>query len=154
MKRFLPLLLLVPGVAGADPAMLESVRAIHGAPGVFAVAGYRMGQRALRELHQSRGSFALEVVHHTPARVQYSCVADGLQAATGVSAGKLNLRVEPWEREETETIVSDRKSGARLTFRLRPEFLKRYLDTPREQQAEAAEQVSEMPEDEIFEVVR
>src|SRR5579885_2476791 len=71
--------------------ILRLVAEFHGNTGVFAVAGYRIGQEALRELGQQRGSFDLDVTHRTPMQVQYSCVADGLQAATGVSAGKLNL---------------------------------------------------------------
>ncbi|MCW5963624.1 MAG: formylmethanofuran dehydrogenase subunit E family protein [Bryobacterales bacterium] len=84
-----------PGAASPAHASLalERVAAIHGQHGPFAVAGYRMGEAALRALGLSRGSFELEVVHHSPAQVQWSCIADGLQAATGASAGKLNLRL-------------------------------------------------------------
>ena len=72
---------------------LARVREIHGAAGPWAVAGYRIGERALQELHLPRHNFSLRVVHRCPAQVQYSCMADGLQAATGASPGKLNLKV-------------------------------------------------------------
>ncbi len=133
-------------------SMLASVAAIHGAAGVFAVAGYRMGDRALRELHQPRGSFALDVTHKTPLEVQYSCVADGWQAATGVSSGKLNLHIVQGSPDELATTVKDRKSGAVLVFRLRPEFLKKYLNLPYDQQAKAAHDVAALPDDKIFTV--
>src|SRR5882757_4522051 len=41
---------------------------------------------------EKRGSFSLEVTHRTLFQVQWSRIADGIQAATVVSAGKLNLR--------------------------------------------------------------
>jgi len=137
--------------AGPDE-VLGRVAAIHGNPGVFAVAGYRMGERALRELGLERGSWSLLVTHHTPLKVQYSCVADGWQAATGVSAGKLNLLVVECGEEEVQTVVEDRKTGRRLSFRLRPEFVRRYLNTPMTEQAKVARQVAELPDDQIFEL--
>ena len=74
-------------------AMPCALKAIHWAAGPGPSVGYRMGDRAMRELGLPRQSFNLLVVHHAPAEVQYSCVADGLQAATGASPGKLNLKL-------------------------------------------------------------
>src|SRR5580704_15913505 len=74
---------------------LARVAAIHGAAGPWAVAGYRMGRYALGKLGLPAQSFDLEVVHHTPEKVQYSCIADGAAAATGASPGKLNLKIAP-----------------------------------------------------------
>jgi hypothetical protein len=62
--------------------LLARVASIHGVAGVFAVAGYRMGERALHDLGEQRGSFAIDVTYRTPLKVQYSCIADGRQAAT------------------------------------------------------------------------
>ncbi len=140
------MLLGLPAWAQTPDEILASVARVHGAPGVFAVAGYREGQRALKELGSS-----LSVVHQCPLKVQYSCVADGWQAATGVSAGKLSLRVE--ESDEVETRAEDRQSGRTLRFVLRPEFIQRFLNTPYPEQAAAARQVLEMPEEQIFMVV-
>jgi formylmethanofuran dehydrogenase subunit E len=133
-------------------AALKEVAAIHGAAGVFAVAGYRMGERALRDLGTPRGSFALEVVHKTPMQVQYSCIADGLQAATGTSAGKLNLRIVEAPAAGLETIVRNRKTGQELIFHLEPDFLRRYLNLPNDQQPGAGRTVAALPESEIFTV--
>jgi formylmethanofuran dehydrogenase subunit E len=131
---------------------LKAVADVHGAAGVFAVAGYRMGEYALRELKLPRGSFAIEVVHQTPNEVQWSCIADGLQAATGASAGKLNLRIAAGTRESVKTIVTDRKTGRTLTFELDPAFIKRFLDLPYEKQPAAGRDVAEMPENLVFRV--
>ncbi|HMB03411.1 MAG TPA: hypothetical protein VKP69_06675 [Isosphaeraceae bacterium] len=48
---------------------LARVRQIHGAAGPWAVAGYRIGERALAELELPRHSSSLLVVHRCPARV-------------------------------------------------------------------------------------
>jgi formylmethanofuran dehydrogenase subunit E len=143
------------GLVGAEPRpgaeeILARVAQIHGNPGVFAVAGYRMGERALTEMGLQRGTFSLVVTHRTPLQVQYSCVADGWQAATGVSAGKLNLKLVEATRMESE--AENPKTGTRLVFRLRPEFVEKYLNTPFPDQARVARQVLELPEDQIFEM--
>jgi formylmethanofuran dehydrogenase subunit E len=111
-----------------------------------------MGERALRELHLPRGSFAVEVIHKTPFEVQWSCIADGLQAATGASAGKLNLRLVETSQDKLETIVRDRKTGEELVFRLQPGFLKTFLNLPSEQLDSAGEKVLSLSEEEVFSV--
>lgn len=136
---------------GVD-ATLQRVAQFHGAAGVFAVSGYRMGQRALRELKEPRGSFALDVTHETPLQVQYSCIADGWQASTGVSAGKLNLHIVQVAPDDLRTIIKDRKTGEELVFRLQPEFLRTYLNLPPDQQAKEARRVAVMPDERIFTV--
>ncbi len=138
-------------LASANP--LEQVAYIHGMPGPFAVAGYRIGERALKELGVPRGTFALEVVHKTPFKVQWSCVADGVQAATGVSVGKLNLKLVEVPQDRMETIVSVRSSGKAIVFRLTPGFVQRFLNLPHEELADAGRQVLTMPDEQIFSFV-
>jgi formylmethanofuran dehydrogenase subunit E len=130
--------------------ILARVVEFHGTAGVFAVAEYRIGARALTELQEKRGSFRLDVTHHTPFEVQWSCIADGIQAATGVSAGKLNLRLLETTPDKLETVIKDNRSGKILSFRLRPEFLSKYLDTPEARQAAAARDVLKLPDSAIF----
>lgn len=137
------------GMPSVD-VILDRVAAIHGAAGVFAVAGYRMGERALHDLRADRGSFVLDVTHRTPLQVQYSCVADGWQAATGVSAGKLNLHIVEVPAKDTETVIRNRQTGKALVFRLRKEFLAKYLDVPQEKQKAAGREVAGLADDQIF----
>jgi formylmethanofuran dehydrogenase subunit E len=145
-----PLACLAQEQSASD--VLARVAEFHGAAGVFAVVGYRIGVRALNELQEQRGSFSLDVTHHTPFQVQWSCIADGVQAATGVSAGKLNLRLVETTPDKLETIMKDKRSGKVLSFRLRPEFLSKYLDTPDDRQAAAARDVLKLPDSAIFTV--
>lgn len=134
----------------AEAECLARVKEIHGAAGAWAVAGYRIGDRALKDLGLPRHSFSLMVVHRSPAQIQYSCIADGLQAATGASAGKLNLKVEEAPVEKLSTTIEDRKTGRRLTFTLRPEFIRSIKDLPPGRAIEAGKRVASLPDDQIF----
>ena len=131
-------------------AGLSQVSQIHGAAGPFAVAGYRMGQRAMRELGLPSGSLDLEVRHESPAEVQWSCIADGAQAATGASAGKLNLSLQPAPRDKTRTVFRRKSTGKTVTYQLTPTFVKRFLDVPRDQLSRTGHEVMGLPDDDIF----
>lgn len=155
----LALMVLVSGVlvrsgrAGDDAVVAERlarVREIHGAAGPWAVAGYRMGERALKELGLPKHAFTLQVVHRCPAQVQYSCVADGLQAATGASPGKLNLRVEEATAEAMRTVIRDQKSGRVLTFTLKPEFIRSVTNLPHDRLEAEGRRVAGLSDDDIF----
>jgi formylmethanofuran dehydrogenase subunit E len=139
-----------PSPAGSADEVLAKVSDIHGAAGPFAVAGYRMGQRALRELSLTQGSVDLEVRHESPAEVQFSCIADGAQAATGASAGKLNLSLKPASREKTRTIFRRKSTGRTVVGALQPAFVKRFLDLPRDQLDRAGREIMAMADEEIF----
>lgn len=134
-------------------ACLARVKEVHGATGPWAVAGYRIGERALKELGLPRQSHDLEVVHRCPAEVQFSCVADGVQAATGASPGKLNLRVELASREDLRTVIRDKASGRSLTFTLRPEFARSIWDLPPDRLEAEGRRVAALPDDVVFQVV-
>lgn len=137
------------GAADDRQELLRRVAAIHGGAGPFAVAGFRMGQAALRQLGLEPGRFDLLVVHSCPAKVQWSCIADGLQAATGTSLGKLNLRWVETE-QDVSSLIGTRDGKQGLVGRLSPAFVQRYLDTPRERLMAAGEEVAGLPEGEVF----
>jgi formylmethanofuran dehydrogenase subunit E len=118
--------------------------------GPFAVAGYRIGERGLKELGLPRGSFALEVVHESPSEVQWNCVVDGVQAATGASLGKLNLQLVPVPLAQMVTVIRNRKTGQELEFRLRPEFAKSFLNLPEKDLEAAGAKVAALPDEQIF----
>ncbi|NBD08776.1 FmdE family protein [Corallococcus silvisoli] len=153
---------LTLGCAGARPAeatsdepeALTRVALVHGGAGPWAVAGYRMGDFALHQLGLPRGSFKLEVIHHSPAQVQYTCVADGAAAATGASLGKLNLSlVAAPAPEDTATTFRNRDTGQSLTLRPSASFVQRFRDVPREKLGEAGRAVLTLPDADVFEPV-
>jgi formylmethanofuran dehydrogenase subunit E len=144
-----------PGDASDDAVVAERllrVREVHGVAGPWAVAGYRTGERALKDLRLPRHSFALDVVHRSPAEVQYSCIADGVQAATGASPGKLNLHIEETTAEGLSTVVRDRKTGRALRFTLRPDFIRSIKDVPLERFEGGSRRVASLSDSEIFNV--
>ncbi len=130
--------------------ILDAVRAIHGAAGPYAVAGYRMGQRALRELGAERADDDIEVVHASPAEVRWSCIADGLQASTGASLGHLNLsRVEAPEAN-VHSIVRRRSTGRYVELRLNTEFIDSLGPMNDDNLEELGARVARASDDELF----
>ena len=134
-------------------SQLDQVTAVHGGAGPFAVAGFRMAQHALKVLGLGPGSFDLEVEHHSPKAVQFSCIADGAQAATTVSVGKLSLRWVEAPQEATETTFIKRSTGQRLVLRPAASFIKTFLDQPHEKARENGRKVLALTDAQIFEVV-
>jgi formylmethanofuran dehydrogenase subunit E len=143
-----------PSAANQDENALASVTAIHGGAGPWVVAGYRMGQFALKALGLPPGSFDLEVMHYSPREVQYSCIADGAAAATGASLGKLNLSLTEALTADTRTVYRNKVTGQKLTLKATPGFSQRFLSVPRAELAAKARDVLKLRDDEIFEVVR
>lgn len=141
------------GSASVDDA-LSRVAAIHGGHGPWAVAGYRMGRFAIGKLGLSPQSFDLEVTHHSPREVQFSCIADGASAATGASVGKLNLSMVEASEPETRTVYRRKSTGQSITLRVNKAFVERFKGVPREQLAQAGRTVLALRDDEIFEEVR
>lgn len=140
----------LPAHDGDENPPVDRTALIHGTPGPFAVAGYRMGFAALRELKIRRGSFDLEVIHYAPAKVQWSCIVDGLQAATGASLGKLNLSLKPAPETAVRSVLRNRKTGQTIHVSLQPEFVKSFWNVPMERLAEAGAKVADLPEEKVF----
>jgi formylmethanofuran dehydrogenase subunit E len=123
--------LLVVAVSPDDmPSAIAEVRAVHGAPthgvpGPWALLGHRIGQDAIKRFGKSRSqSWDLTVTHRAPQEVKYACMIDGLQASTGTSMGKLNLRHEAVESSASvASIVSDKKSGRTLVYKPSKDFI-------------------------------
>lgn len=137
----------------ADDYAMRAVENMHGMAGPFAVAGWRMGQRALKEIELLKGSFAVDVSHTSPAEVQWACIADGLQAATGASVGKLNLHyTQTSDPSQIVSTVANRETGARIVFRLRESFMKKYFNVPFENLTAAGRTVLQLKDEEIFEI--
>ncbi|MDB4947041.1 MAG: hypothetical protein JWP97_6575 [Labilithrix sp.] len=147
----------VEHAAASPPSDLDTklaeVARVHGGAGPWAVAGYRMGEHALIALGLPRGSFDLEVVHHTPAEVQYACIADGAAASTGASLGKLNLSLERAPAAETRTTYRRKSTGQTLTLRVSPAFAARFLDVPRARLLDAGREAMALPDRDVFEAI-
>lgn len=139
--------------APGDPVeqALDDVAKIHGAPGPWAVSGWRMARYALASLRLPPGSFDLEIVHYAPKKVQYSCIADGAAAYSGASLGKLNLSLASATDEGVITVYRNRRSGESLALRPSPAFRERFLDADRSKARELGREVMMLPDDQVFE---
>jgi formylmethanofuran dehydrogenase subunit E len=134
----------------ASTSAIAEISFVHGNAEPFAVAGFRIGDRALKELKVARGSFLLEVVHNAPEEVQWTCIADGVQVATGASEGKLNLKVIVTKEGDAFTTIRDRRDGKTLVFRLKPQFVAQYANVSRDKLDAAGAEVLALPDDKIF----
>lgn len=129
---------------------LAAVAAVHGAAGPYAVAGWRMGARALRELGAERGRFELEVEHRSVHRVSESCIADGWQAATGTSVGRMNLRRVDLSEGSTVTRIRDRRTNRAFVFELTPAFRARFAHVNHHNAEALGREVMSLRDEEIF----
>jgi len=153
-RRRLLGLAVVPALLSAhddegDPG-LNRVLAIHGSSGPFAVAGYRMGQAAMKQLGLGRASGDCEVIHHAPVDVELSSVVDGLQAATGASLGKRNLLLVDSAGGESHSVVRNRKTNRQVRLTLTAGFLKAHRGMAAAAAAAAGARLIAVPESEIF----
>ncbi len=149
-----------PDGAGGDRAVHDGVervlaetRRLHGGQGPWAVAGYRMGAHAMDALGVPRGHMGLRVHHHSPSAVQYSCITDGLQAATGASLGKHSLAWSEVPVEELHAEVGT-AGGDTLVYTLTDGFVKRYTDVPFEELDVRGAEVARLDDTDIFRVER
>jgi formylmethanofuran dehydrogenase subunit E len=156
IRTGLVLLALFGSVAlAADPidARLDAIAAIHGEAGPWAAAGYRMAAYAMEKLGVTAGKGDLTVEHHSPRAVQFACVADGAQAATKASVGKMSLSWAEVPADKMETVFTRPSTGMRLVLRPSRRFMDVFLNTPREKARENAKKVLSLPDADVFEVV-
>ena len=126
----------------------------HGVPGPWALSAYRIGKHALEKLGLTRDkAWELVVTHKAPREVRYSCMLDGLLAATGCSPGKMNLVHDPVENEDAlETVVLHKPSGRTLTYKLTKAFRDKIRDVEPAGFPVMAKLLEGMKDDEVFTV--
>ena len=139
-----------PAPSADSATALAEISFVHGGTEPFAVAGYRIGQRALQEFKLARGSILIEVEHHAPDDVQWASIVDGVQVATGVSPGKLNLRIVKSPVGDVSTVIRDRRTGKALVFRLAPQFTAHFAGLTHDRLDPAGVDVMALPDDQIF----
>jgi formylmethanofuran dehydrogenase subunit E len=75
------------------PDELQQLKEFHGHLGPFVVIGYLAGTRALEKL-AARKYFGMSARVECEPRPPQSCLADGVQFATGCTLGKGNICIE------------------------------------------------------------
>ena len=117
----------------------------------FAVAGYLMGERALKNLDLTRCHADLDVTHHCPAASDLAIVIDGLQASTGASLGKGNLRRV--DSKDVFSVVRNRRTGKEVKFALLDGFVKKHAKLSPQDSYAAGLKVAGTSDAEVFRVL-
>lgn len=82
--------------------LIENAAKLHGHLGPFLVIGVRMGDMAKKHLDlDDKGSRRLQASIKTPLFTPFSCVIDGIQAATSCTIGNQKLKIEKSTKEIT-----------------------------------------------------
>lgn len=82
--------------------LIEDAAKLHGHLGPFLVIGVRMGDVAKRHLDiDDKSSRRLQASIKTPLFTPFSCVIDGIQAATSCTVGNQKLKIDKSTKEIT-----------------------------------------------------
>lgn len=129
---------------------LQMLRAIHGKIDPWAVAGFLMGERALIELDLPYGSDDFLAVEHGPKKLPYTAMLDGLQAATGATVGKLNLKMTEAPSEELHCEFFKLSTGKGVTYRLNEDILAKLMAVEGHDAESLAVHMMTMSAEELF----
>lgn len=108
---------------------IEEAARLHGHLGPWLVLGYRIGLRAL-EILEARHSDLL-CTAYLPLKTPYTCALDGIQASTGCTLGKLNLKVNEYPESDINFVFERKDNRKKVVFKLKegvPTFLRELID--------------------------
>jgi len=121
----------------------EAIR-LHGHAGPFLALGYRAGRYAVDVL-KPQSIHDLHAILHLPLRTPYTCIADGVQAATCCTLGKGNIELREAKRVCFVFYCGTRKRSLTLLPRL--EVLEKILQDGSDYQVQW---VLQQPIDQLF----
>jgi len=127
----------------------------HGHLGPFLVLGVKMGIIGIRELEAIKGNPKLRVTVMTKPSVPFSCVIDGVQAATQCTLGNRKLRLQNSPKSVSAKFQILEGNTVNVTLNpAKQEELERLLsEHARSEEIEKiAHNVVSMPEKELFEI--
>lgn len=123
----------------------------HGHLGPFLVIGVRMGLLAKRAL-KSKGFRDLHVVVNTGNTPPLSCVADGIQVATGCTLGKGNISVRNL-RKISAVFRSKRQAiGLKMNVNVLQRLKGELLEGDSEKMEETARRICSIPDAKLFSI--
>jgi len=127
---------------------------LHGHMGPFLAIGARMGIIGLKKLDVREGDTKLLVTAMLKYAVPFSCLLDGIQAATKCTVG--NKRLEWKESKEIRAVFTLTNKGKKVEIKVHPavvQELKRRLEKTQpsdEETRQLALEVFSRPEKELF----
>lgn len=131
--------------------IMKKAAEFHGHLGPFLVIGVRMGLLAKRTLN-SDGFSDLSVTVNTGSKPPLSCVADGIQVATGCTLGKGNIAVR--NLNEVSSIFATKRRTIQVKIRrdaIQSLALELLHGDPRKMERTAIE-ISLMPDTKLFSI--
>jgi formylmethanofuran dehydrogenase subunit E len=115
--------------------LLEKAIDIHGHIGPFLILGMIMGNEAIKRLG-AEGYHDLSVEIYCGFKTPLTAIADGVEATTGLTIGKMNLKMQ--EGDSGKAIFTT-KSGKKLTLVPKREILILSGKIKKEQEKEISE---------------
>lgn len=152
--------LALAGTAAAVPANahddeqeppISRTAMVNGMALPYAVAGYLMGERALKNLDLTRCHGDLDVTHYCPPASELLPVIDGLQASTGASLGKGNLRHTA--SKDVYSVVRNRRTGKEVKLALNSDFVRKHAKLSAADAYAAGQKVANTSDAEVFRVL-
>ena len=143
-----------------DPEWLAAAASFHGHLGPWVTIGAMIGRDAVTRL-ETPGQWEIDVVCWMGAarqRPPFSCILDGLQATTGATLGKQNIRFEDdpirvTDDQPTVQVTRPAREGrpaARVTYRLTPALIERVASVTPATLETVSRQIAATPLDELF----
>ncbi len=133
------------------PVTMAELERFHGHVGPNVAMGARMGEHAIT-VHKIPKYFGLTVVVECPAEPPGSCIIDGLQAATGATMGKKNIRHV--QADEFKVTISQNDTDNKVTYTLKSstkELLKKWTDEGVDVE-ESGRRIFKMKAEELFDI--
>lgn len=130
---------------------LQAVRNIHGGISPWAVTGYRLGEAALRELNLPQNSEDLLAICRAPNTAPFAGIVDGVQAATGATLGKLNLRLVSAPAEDIRCEFIRLSDMRRVILRVRAGAAEMMIQIPGQESDALSLKLIALGETELFE---
>ena len=145
-----------------DPDWLARAASFHGHLGPWVTVGALIGGDAVRRL-DTPGHWKIEVICWMPPEKQkqpFTCILDGLQASSGATMGKRNIRLDysPDIVDDDQPVVYvirrvEGKTSARgLAYRLRPLLAEMLADIDPKRLEELSRDIASHSLPELFEV--
>jgi len=133
--------------------MIDNAQKLHGHLGPFLVIGVRMGMIAKRVLGVADGECACLNAHvKIPLFPPFSCLLDGIQAATTCTVGNRRLTME--NSEEIRVTFSKQDSNRMVKITLEPRLAEE-LEKKLSEDAlteEFALEIAGLPENQVFNI--
>ena len=109
------------------PVTLDELERFHGHIGPYVALGARMGVHAISEREIPK-YFGLHVHVECPPEPPFSCLIDGLQAATGATMGKKNI--EHIIADKIRVTITDTKTKKQVSYTIKQSIMDMMKEMP------------------------